>query len=130
MLGMCGNRVLAAKFVQGDADFYIRAIMLAGAVGRSTADEPPRRGRILDAVRRSPLVGADLDLARSREPAASSTCDPLPHRYQRHSQYCRDGSVGVVLAWTAEQMDEALFIASLTVAEIRRDVLEKPTARK
>ncbi len=31
-----------------------------------------------------------------------------------------------LLAWMAEQVDEDLFIASLTIAEIRRGVLEKP----
>ena len=31
------------------------------------AGEPPEPGRILSALRRSPLVGADLDLSRPRE---------------------------------------------------------------
>ncbi len=31
------------------------------------AGETPRKGGILAALRRSPLVGADLDLARARE---------------------------------------------------------------
>jgi predicted nucleic acid-binding protein len=35
-----------------------------------------------------------------------------------------------LLLWMAEQIDEDLFIASLTVAEIRRGVLEKPAGRK
>jgi len=35
-----------------------------------------------------------------------------------------------LLDWLAEQRDDALFIASLTVAEIRRGVLEKPAGRK
>ena len=35
-----------------------------------------------------------------------------------------------LLAWMAEQADQDLFIASLTVAEIRRGVLEKPAGRK
>lgn len=35
-----------------------------------------------------------------------------------------------LLAWMAEQADEDLFIASLTVAEIKRGVLEKPAGRK
>ncbi len=30
------------------------------------ADEPPKQGGILAALRRSPLVGADLDLSRAR----------------------------------------------------------------
>jgi toxin FitB len=33
-------------------------------------------------------------------------------------------------AWLAEQIDENLFIASLTVAEIRRGLLEKPPGKK
>ena len=35
-----------------------------------------------------------------------------------------------LLAWMAEQSDTDLFIASLTVAEIRRGILEKPAGRK
>jgi hypothetical protein len=31
------------------------------------AGEPPKKGGILAALRRSPLVGADLNLARSRD---------------------------------------------------------------
>jgi len=35
-----------------------------------------------------------------------------------------------LLAWMADQIDEDLFIASLTIAEICRGVLEKPAGRK
>ncbi len=35
-----------------------------------------------------------------------------------------------LLAWWAEQHDENLFVASLTVAEIRRGILEKPRGKK
>jgi predicted nucleic acid-binding protein len=35
-----------------------------------------------------------------------------------------------LVAWMAEQADKDLFICSLTVAEIRRGVLEKPAGRK
>ncbi|MEK1891903.1 MAG: PIN domain-containing protein [Rhizobium sp.] len=35
-----------------------------------------------------------------------------------------------LLAWWAEQRDEDLYIASLTVAEIRRGILEKPRGKK
>lgn len=35
-----------------------------------------------------------------------------------------------LLDWMAQQADEDLFIASLTVAEIRRGVLEKPAGRR
>lgn len=35
-----------------------------------------------------------------------------------------------LMAWMAEQNDEDLFIASFTVAEIRRGVLEKPAGKR
>jgi toxin FitB len=35
-----------------------------------------------------------------------------------------------LVAWMAEQNDEDLFISSLTVAEIRRGVLEKPAGKR
>lgn len=35
-----------------------------------------------------------------------------------------------LLAWMAEQADENIFIASLTVAELRRGVLEKPAGKR
>jgi predicted nucleic acid-binding protein len=35
-----------------------------------------------------------------------------------------------LLAWLAAQKDDDLFIASLTLAEIRRGILEKPPGRK
>ena len=35
-----------------------------------------------------------------------------------------------LVAWMSAQRDEDLFIASLTVAEIRRGILEKPRGRK
>jgi predicted nucleic acid-binding protein len=35
-----------------------------------------------------------------------------------------------LVAWMAEQIDEDLFIASLTIAEIRRGVLEKPAGKR
>lgn len=35
-----------------------------------------------------------------------------------------------LLAWWAEQRDENLFISALTIAEIRRGILEKPRGKK
>jgi predicted nucleic acid-binding protein len=35
-----------------------------------------------------------------------------------------------LLAWMSEQNDEGLFVASLTIAEIRRGVLEKPAGKR
>ncbi|WP_186374236.1 PIN domain-containing protein [Roseomonas gilardii] len=35
-----------------------------------------------------------------------------------------------LLAWMADQSDQDLYISSLTVAEIRRGILEKPTGKR
>lgn len=35
-----------------------------------------------------------------------------------------------LLVWMAEQIDEDLFVSALTIAEIRRGVLQKPAGRK
>lgn len=43
------------------------ASRLRAAVSQTIAGEPPKKGGILAALRRSPLVGADLDLVRLRE---------------------------------------------------------------
>jgi hypothetical protein len=56
-------RTLAKRLANDGPDVdRIRAV-----VRRSIAGEPPKKGGILDALRRSPLVGTDLNLARSRE---------------------------------------------------------------
>ena len=53
-------RTLARRLAENDAD----ALLLRAVVARGIAGVPPRKGGILDALRRSPLVGADLDIAR------------------------------------------------------------------
>jgi len=56
-------RSLARRLAQDDPD----AAQIRASVSRTIAGEPPRKGGILAALRRSPLVGADLNLARPRE---------------------------------------------------------------
>jgi hypothetical protein len=53
-------RSLAKRLANNDQE----AMRLRADVSRSLAGEPPRKGGILAALRRSPLVGADLDLSR------------------------------------------------------------------
>jgi hypothetical protein len=53
-------RTLARRLAEDDPD----AARLRAVVNRTVSGEPPRKGGILAALRRSPLVGADLDLAR------------------------------------------------------------------
>ena len=55
-------RILARRLAEGgpEADRALAAVKVL------VADEPPEPGGILAALRRSPLVGADLDLSRPR----------------------------------------------------------------
>ena len=56
-------RSLARRLAEGTPE----ALELRAAVSKSLAGEPPSKGGILAALRRSALVGADLDLTRPRE---------------------------------------------------------------
>jgi hypothetical protein len=56
-------RALARRLAEGGPD----ASRLRAVVTRAIAGEPARKGGILAALRRSPLVGADLDLSRPHE---------------------------------------------------------------
>jgi hypothetical protein len=65
VLGLDGDRDLIrslATLLAGDGP---EPAQIRAAVRRTIAGEPPKKGGILDALRRSPLVGADLDLKRS-----------------------------------------------------------------
>ena len=56
-------RALARRLAEDSAE----ASRLRATVGQALTGESPRKGGILAALRRSPLVGADLDFERSRE---------------------------------------------------------------
>ena len=56
-------RSLAKRLARNDSE----AGRIRTEVSRIIADLPAQRGGILAALRRSPLVGADLEVARSRE---------------------------------------------------------------
>ena len=56
-------RSLAKRLAEDDPD----ALRIRAAVSQTIAGEPPKKGGILAALRRSPLVGAGLNLARSHE---------------------------------------------------------------
>ncbi|AWN40169.1 hypothetical protein [Methylobacterium durans] len=67
VLGRETDRALIRSLARRLAEDTPAAMELRATVSRSIAGEPPRRGGILAALRRSPMVGADLDLARPRE---------------------------------------------------------------
>ncbi len=67
VLGREGDRGLIRSLARRLAEDGPEATRLREVVSRTIAGEPPKKGGILAALRRSPLVGADLDLTRSRE---------------------------------------------------------------
>ncbi len=67
VLGRDADRDLIRSLARRLAEGGPEASRLRAAVSQSIAGEPPRKGGILAALRRSPLVGADLDVTRPRE---------------------------------------------------------------
>jgi hypothetical protein len=67
VLGRDADRDLIRSIARKLAEDTPEASELRSPVRRSNVGEPPRKGGILAALRRSPLVGADLDLKRPRE---------------------------------------------------------------
>jgi hypothetical protein len=57
-------RSLARKLAENDA----AAARLRASISRGIAAEPAKKGGVLAALRRSPLVGAELNLARAVVP--------------------------------------------------------------
>jgi hypothetical protein len=64
VLGRDGDRDLIRALAKRLAGDDPEAVRIRATVRRSISTEPPKKGGILDALRRSPLVGADLDLKR------------------------------------------------------------------
>ena len=67
VLGRDADRDLIRSLARRLAEDGPDASRLRAAVSQTIAGEPPKRGGILAALRRSPMVGADLDLTRTRE---------------------------------------------------------------
>jgi hypothetical protein len=67
VLGLDRDRDLIRALARRLADKSPEAAQLRTAVSRSLSGEPPQKGGIVAALRRSPLVGADLDFIRPRE---------------------------------------------------------------
>jgi hypothetical protein len=64
VLGRDGDRDLIRALAKRLAGDDPEAVRIRATVRRTISTEPPKKGGILDALRRSPLVGADLDLKR------------------------------------------------------------------
>jgi hypothetical protein len=58
------NRALISSLARRLAEKGPEAARIRAAVSNTISGEPPKRGGIVAALRRSPLVGEDLDLGR------------------------------------------------------------------
>jgi hypothetical protein len=67
VLGLDADRDLIRSVARRLAEDGPDSARIRAAIGRTISGDSPKRGGILDALRRSPLVGADLDFERSRE---------------------------------------------------------------
>ena len=67
VLGLGDDRNLIRSLARRLAEEGPEASRLRAAVSQAIAGTPPKKGGILAALRRSPLVGAELDLRRTRE---------------------------------------------------------------
>jgi len=67
VLGLKSDRDLIRSLARRLAEDGPESTRIRATVNQTIASEPPRKGGILAALRRSPLVGAELDLTRARE---------------------------------------------------------------
>jgi hypothetical protein len=67
VLGRDADRDLIRSLARRLAEDGPEASRLRAAVSQTIAGESPKKGGVLAALRRSPLVGADLDPIRPRE---------------------------------------------------------------
>ncbi len=67
IMALESDRELIRRLARRLAEEGPEAEKVRSAVKTAVAGKPPKPGNILAALRRSPLVGADLDLSRARE---------------------------------------------------------------
>ena len=68
VLGLDADRELIRSLAKRLAENGPDATRLRTTVKRTISGEPPKKGGILDALRRSPLVGVELDVTRPVTP--------------------------------------------------------------
>jgi len=65
VLGLNTDRDLIRSLARRLADEGPEATRIRSTIRRTISDEPRKKGGVLSALRRSPLVGADLNISRS-----------------------------------------------------------------
>ena len=64
VLGLDADRELIRSLAKRLSENGADATRIRATVRRTISDQPPKKGDILAALRRSPLVGADIDIDR------------------------------------------------------------------
>jgi hypothetical protein len=64
VVGLDADRELIRSLAKRLAENGVEASALRATVSRTVSGEPPRKGGVLAALRRSPLAGVDLDFTR------------------------------------------------------------------
>lgn len=67
VLGLEADRELIRSLARRLAEKDSESARIRAAVRQTIVGEPPKKGGILAALRRSPLVGAEIDFNRPRE---------------------------------------------------------------
>jgi hypothetical protein len=67
VMGLDADRDLIRSLAKRLAEDDPEAARIRAAVHQTVSGDPPKKGGILAALRRSPLVGSDLNLTRSHE---------------------------------------------------------------
>ena len=67
VLGREADRDLVRSLARRLAEESAESVELRAMITEAVVGEPPRKGGVLAALRRSPLVGTDLDLSRPHE---------------------------------------------------------------
>jgi hypothetical protein len=67
VLGLQSDRELIRSLARRLAEDSANAARIRATVNKTIAGEPRKKGGILAALRRSPMVGAELDVSRPRE---------------------------------------------------------------
>lgn len=114
------------------ADWQKKAQMLRAFARLSARPSPASRRRKVASLPRyaDPRSSEPIStLAVLAKKDARWRSDAISARYEHHQQHHQTNPVRA-LARVADQNDDDLFIASLTVAEIRRGVLEKPPGKR
>jgi|GEM_PF-562220 hypothetical protein len=87
VLGRESDRSLIRSLARRLAEDGPEAANLRAFLSETVAGELPKKGGILAALRRSPLVGAELDTARSREEGREIDFNARFARHQHSKQY-------------------------------------------